>query len=227
MEPAFQSPFNTLPPVVVALAVIMAGLELLFQAAGLGLLGGAAGIGWRQSAMESFGVFDSVWQWMRTNNTWPWEHIRRFLTFPLLHAGFYHALFSVVFVLAMGNFVGRAFHPMAVLAVFWLSSIAGALGFVVFLNEGQPLVGGYPGAFGLIGAFTFLLWTQLVAQGENQNRAFSLIAMLMAIHLGFSLFSGNFGGFVSELCGFTMGFFLSFLVSPGGWSRVLGKLRNR
>ncbi len=227
MSDAFQSPFNRLPPVVTALAVVIAGLEVLFQLSGLGLLGGAAGMGWRQGAIEQFAVFDRVWQWMVLNDLWPWEHLRRFLTYPLIHDDALHAVFVIVFVLAMGNMVADVFHPLAVLAIFWLSAIAGALAFVVFLDEGRQLVGGFPGAYGLIGAFTFLLWANLTARGASQYRAFSLIAMLMAIQIGFAVVFGEFGRAVSDLAGFAAGFLLSFLVSPGGWSRVMAKLRQR
>ena len=227
MEPAFQSPFNDLPPVVVALAVVIGGLEVMFQLSGLGLLGGAAGAGWRQGAIEQFAIFDRVWHWMVSQELYPWEHLRRFLTYPLIHDDALHAVFVIVFVLAMGNIVAGVFHPLAVLAIFWLSSIAGALAFVLILNEGRQLVGGFPGAYGLIGAFTFLLWTNLAAMGGNKNRAFSLIAMLMAIQLGFALVFGEFGRAVSDLFGFAAGFLMSFLVAPGGWARVLAKLRQR
>ena len=227
MEPEFQSPFNKLPRVVVALAVVIGGLEVLFQLSGLGLLGGAAGAGWRQGAIEQFAVFDRVWHWMATNSIWPWEHLRRFLTYPLIHDDAMHAVFVIVFVLAMGNMVASVFHPLAVLAIFWVSSMAGALGFVLILDEGRQLVGGFPGAYGLIGAFTFLLWANLVAQHANQYRAFSLIAILMAIQIGFGLLSGQFGRAVSDLVGFGAGFLLSFLVAPGGWSRLLARLRQR
>ena len=39
-----------------------------------------------------------------------------------------------------------------------------------------------------------------------------------------------FGGgldWVADLVGFVAGFGLSFLVSPGGWARVMNKLRQR
>lgn len=223
----FQSPFNKLPPVVVALAVVIGGLELLFTMAGMRLIGGPLGEGWRQAAIEDFGIFDQLWQWMVANQTWPWEILRRFLTYPLIHEDGLSAIFVIVFVLAMGKMVGEVFHPLAVIAVFWASAIAGALAYVVFLDEPRQLVGGFPGAYGLIGAFTFLLWANLTAQGANQYRAFSLIAMLMAIQIGFGLVSGAFGRAVSDLAGFGAGFLLSFLVSPGGWSHVLEKLRGR
>lgn len=223
----FQSPFNKLPPVIVALAVIIGGLELLFTMAGMRLIGGPLGEGWRQAAIEDFGVFDQLWEWMVANQSWPWDMLRRFLTYPLIHEDTLSAVFVIVFVLAMGKMVGEVFNPVAVLAVFWLSAIVGALAYVTVLDEPRQLVGGFPGAYGLIGGFTFLLWANLTARGANQYRAFSLIAMLMAIHLGFAIFSGDFGRTVSDLGGFFAGFLISFVVCPGGWRTILAKLRGQ
>ena len=46
MEDHNVSPFNVLPPVVVALTVVIAGLEVMFQLATAGFLGGQGGVGW-------------------------------------------------------------------------------------------------------------------------------------------------------------------------------------
>ncbi len=227
MENHNASPFHALPPVVVALAVIIGGLELLFQAATYGLLGGQAGVGWRLAAIQDFGVFEEVAAFMWENGVYPPEQLLRLLTYPLIHAGLVHAAFVIVFILAIGNMVCQVFSPLAFVAIFLLSSIAGAFGFLILLDSGIPLIGGYPGVYGLIGAFTFLLWTGLGREGENQFRAFGLIAALLGIQLLFGAINGEFSNVVAEMTGFAAGFLLSFVVSPGGWQRVLAKLRQR
>ena len=45
----------------------------------------------------------------------------------------------------------------------------------------DPLVGGYPAVYGLLGAFTFLLWARLGEEHANQFRAFTLIGFLLGI----------------------------------------------
>lgn len=222
-----ESPFNKLPLVVVGLALVIAGIEIALQMAHAGLIGGARGVGWREVAFEDYGVFNSVWEQLVSRRYFPWEHMRRFLTYPLFHAGFQHAIFVVVFILAMGNFVGRVFHPLAVLAIFWLASITGALAFVVVFDYQYVFIGGFPGAYGLIGAFTFLLWVDLAGRAENQMRAFTLIAILMGIQVLFGFIRFDFGNVLAELVGFATGFFASFLLAPGGWSRAIAKLRQR
>ncbi|MEX3016586.1 rhomboid family intramembrane serine protease [Gymnodinialimonas hymeniacidonis] len=227
MEDHNVSPFNALPPVVVALAVVIFGLELMFQAATAGFLGGQGGVGWRLAAMEDFAVLDQVWTWMVTNGIYPAEQLLRFVTYPLIHGSFVHAAFVVVFILALGKMVAEVYSTLAFLAVFWVSAVAGALGFVLIMDSPFPLVGGYPGVYGLIGAFTFLMWMRAEAQGSGQMRAFGLIGALLAIQLLFALINGEFGTVVADFTGFVTGLLLSFVVSPGGWARLLTRMRQR
>lgn len=86
---------------------------------------------------------------------------------------------------------------------------------------------GYPAVYGLIGAFTFLLWVRLAGTGTNQYRAFTLIGFLLGIQLVFGLLFGGGNDWVADVAGFATGFGLSFFVSPGGWGRVRAKLRHR
>jgi membrane associated rhomboid family serine protease len=149
------------------------------------------------------------------------------VSYPLIHLSFTHAAFVVVFLLALGKMVGEVFRLWAVLAVFFSATLAGAAAYTALPFITAPLIGGYPSVYGLIGAFTFLLWTNLANTGDNQYRAFSLIGILMAIQLLFGLIFGSGWEWVAELSGFAAGFLLSFLVSPGGWVRVRAKIRER
>src|SRR5690606_26779556 len=117
-----------------------------------------------------------------------------------VHLSLTHAAFVVVFTLALGKFVGEIFHPVAFVALFLGSAILAALVYtlcvvqfpVLRAGQGQmvPLVGGYAGAFGLIGAFTFVLWVRLGASGGEGWRAFSLIGLMMLVRLLFGVFFG-------------------------------------
>ncbi len=225
--PHMESPFNTLPPVVVALALALFGVEAAIQLGERGLIGGPEAVGWRLALIQQFAVIDELFDQMLALNVWPPEHLVRLVAYPFVHANFTHMLFVVIFVLALGKMVGEIFSPWAVLAVFFGSSVVGAMVYVWVLDPTLPLFGGYPGAYGLIGAFTFLLWVQLAATGGPQQRAFYLIGFLMGIQLIFGLLFGGGLDWVADLTGFFTGFLLSFVVSPGGWSRVMAKLRRR
>lgn len=224
---ANASPFNNVPIAAVGIAMVMAAVEIVLQAAELGLAGGAQGVGWRIGAFRDYAFFGPIWDQMWELGLFPLEHMIRFVTYPFLHGTFFHAAFAVVIVLAIGKAVGEVFSTAAFLAVFFASSILGALVFAVVTDANSPLIGGYPGGYGLIGAFTFLLWTRLAAVGANSYRAFSLIGILMGIQLVFGALLGGSPDWIADLAGFVVGFLLSFVVSPGGWARVTERLRQR
>jgi len=220
-------PFNRLPPVVVALVLVMAGIELVFQAGRLGLVGGPGAIGWRLAAVQTYGFLDPVFDWMRANGIYPPEQMLRFVTYPFIHASFTHAVFTIVFLLAIGKVVGEVFNAVAVLGVFFAASILGALAYGFLSHTRIPLIGAYPGDYGLIGAFTYLIWARLTVLGENRYRAFSLIGFLLAIQLIFALLIGGSPEWIADTAGFAAGFVLSFIVRPGGWEALLARLRKR
>lgn len=221
------SPFLDMPRTVIALAAIMGGIEVMFSLAQAGYLGGAGGIGWRLAAIRDFGFSGQVFDWMRDTGQYPWEHVRRFITYPFLHLSFTHALFVVVFILAIGKAISGAFGGWKLLLVFWTSAVFGALVYGGMFAFTAPLVGGYPGVYGLIGAFTFLLWVRARALGEAPIRAFALIGFLLGIQLLFGALFGSSGDWTADLAGFVAGFGLSFLLVPGGWARLRDTLRRR
>ncbi len=222
-----QGPVNPLPPAVLGLAVIVIGVETMFSLAERGVLGGAAGIGWRTGAIQDYGFYGEALDWMVVNRAAPPDLLLRFVTYPLLHMGFTHALFVAVFVLAIGKLVGEVFGNVAVLTVFFAASVVGALAYGLVLDDPYPLVGGYPGVYGLIGTYTFLLWLRAGAMGENQLMAFRLIGVLLGIQLFFGAIFGLGNDWLADLAGFGAGFGLGFAFVPGGWAKMRERLRGR
>lgn len=222
-----EAPFNPLPPAVVGLAALLVLIELVFQAGARGFAGGAEAVGWRIAAFNSFAFLPDLFERALATGEWQAGDLFRLVSYVFLHQGFAHLAFVIVFLLAMGKFVGELFHPAALLTVFFGSAICGALAYGLLLDDRIALIGGYPAVYGLIGAYTFVLWTGLGAMQQNRARAFLLIGFLMAFQLLFGLLFGGGNYWVAEFAGFCGGFILSFLVSPGGWRRVVGKLRQR
>jgi len=222
-----QSPINPLPPIVVALAILIFGSELIFQAGARGFAGGPEAIGWRLSAVRDYGFSGAVFDWMLETGRWPGEHLMRFVTYPFIHFSFTHTLMVLVFLLALGKMVGEIFGTFAVLLVFFSSAIVGALAYALFLDDPQPLIGGYPAVYGLIGSYTFMLWVSLTGTGNTQYRAFTLIGFLMGIQLLFGLVFGGSSDWIADLFGFVNGFIVSMLMVPGVWGRIRDRLRQR
>lgn len=223
----FEPPFNTLPPVVLALFVIMAGIEATLSLAEAGMVGGPAAVGWRLALVRDWGfsgqIFDAMW----AQGYFPMEHLLRFITYPFIHLSFTHALIAIVLMLALGKMAAEVMGQLAMLALFFVSGIGGALAYALLLNDPVWLVGAYPSVYGLIGGYSFVLWRRQASTGGPQWQAFSLIAILMGLQLVWSLFASVGNGWVAELAGFVCGFAISFVCAPGAWARILGRLRQR
>lgn len=228
-DPRNQSPFNALPPVVVGLTLLIAGIELLFQAGAAGVLGGQDAVGWRLDAIRDWAVLDAVAGWMLETGQVPPREAARILTYPLIHTGFGHAAFVCVFVLALGNVIAPFYAGWRIPAIFWGSAVAGGLAYVIVFDSPVPLTGGYPAAYGLIGAFTYLTRRGLTRM--DPDRAFLLIGFLLAIQPIFGLASGQGFAWVphwgADMVGAAAGYGLASLLFPGGMGRLLGRLRQR
>ncbi|WP_339113429.1 rhomboid family intramembrane serine protease [Thioclava sp. GXIMD2076] len=220
-----EGPLNKLPPIVWILAAPIIIGELMFGLGQAGLF--QNGVVWRAEALQRFAYDPNLMRAMMEAGVHPWRQMARVVTYPFVHGSFTHAAFVLVFILALGKMVGEVFRGWAVAVVFFASSILAALIYTALPFTQGALYGGYPAAYGLIGAFSFIQWTYLGATRGNRMQAFQLIGFLMGIQLLFSLIFGGTDQWIADLSGFIVGFVVSFFVSPGGWGRVLAKLRNR
>ncbi|MDU8928792.1 rhomboid family intramembrane serine protease [Alisedimentitalea sp. MJ-SS2] len=221
------SPVNPVSPPVVLFFLVMLGIEFAFTLGNQGLVGGPAAVGWRAGAVQDYAFNGAVFELMWQHGRWPAEHVMRFVTYLFVHWSFIHMIVAGVMLLALGKFVGEVFAWWAVAIVFLGSGIGGALVWAVFANDPGYLVGAFPGVYGLIGAFSYVLWLKLGEKGAPRARAFTLIGFLMFIQLVFGILFGARTNWVADLSGFGWGFLLSFVVSPGGWFRLRDRLRQR
>lgn len=220
-----QPPLNPLPTAVWLLAGPMIALELVFNLGAARMIGGANAIGWRTQAIETYGVWPAYWRQQLAAGAFDFELLRRFLTFAFFHINATHAVFAIVILLALGKYVGEAFRSAATLAVYFISGAIGALIYASIPSIDLPMFGAYPGDYGLIGAFTYILWMR--GAGLQKYRAFSMIGFLLAVQLVFGLFFGGGPDWIADLGGFVTGFLLSFALAPGGLARLLGMIRQR
>lgn len=218
-------PLNPLPPVVWALALPMIALEIVLQIGAAGIAGGPDAVGWRLEAITRVAFIPDLWREMWTLGQFPPEHMLRFVAYPFVHGNMTHAAFAVVILLALGKFTGEVLRFWAVLVVFFGAAIAGALAYGLLATR-VPLIGAYPGDYGLVGAFTYLMWLRLAGSGR-EYRAFSMIGLLLVAQLVFGVLFGGGLDWVADLAGFAAGFVLTILVVPGGIPRLMDRLRQR
>jgi membrane associated rhomboid family serine protease len=105
--------------------------------------------------------------------------------------------------------------------------LLGAVAVALVVRGVQPLFGAYPAVYGLIGAFTYLLWLRLGQAGENRLQAFRLIGMLLAIQLVFGALFGSSPQWLGDVGGFLAGGATAVLVAPGGFAALRARLRSR
>ena len=229
MQPGPPNPFNDLPPLVVALALVIAGVELIFQAGASGYVGGQGAVGWRLTALETWSVREDVWDWMVRTRQVPLDEAARLFAYPFVHAGFTHAAMVCVFVLALGNVVAPFYPGWRLLVIFFGAAFGGAVVYLALFDARSPLYGGYPPAYGLIGAFTYL--TQRGLTRADPSRAFLLIGLLLAIQPVFGLLLARNLGWVpdwsADLGGAATGYLIAMLLFPGAVRRLRDRLRQR
>jgi membrane associated rhomboid family serine protease len=222
-----ESPFNAIPLVPLVLVLIIAAVELTLTAAANGWVGGAQGVGWRAGAFGEFQFYPEVMTEIFERGRGTFDYWKRFVTYPFIHGSLTHAVWVCVLLLALGKFVGEIFSPVAFLILFFASSIFGAAIYGVSSWQNTQLIGAYPGVYGLIGAYTYLMWLALERMGDNQLKAFQLIGILLGIMLVYSMLFGSSPTWIAEVSGFLIGLFIAPLLAPGGWSAFLDRIRKR
>lgn len=222
-----EHPVNPLPPVVWLLVLPIVAMEIVLSVGSYGIAGGPDAIGWRADALQRFALSPLMLDQMLADGRFNLDYAMRFVTYAFVHGNFTHALFATVFILALGKFVGEVYRGWAVLAIFLGAVVAGGIAYSLVPGLQVSLYGGYPGAYGLIGAFTFILWAKLGAEHANRAGAFTLIGFLLGIQLLFGAIFGGAPDWIADLAGFATGFCLSFVVGPGGPAHLLRVIRQR
>ncbi len=222
-----QRAFNSVPEVIVVLVAVIFGIELAFQLGGQGVIGGPAAVGWRIKAIEGYTISPLVLEWMVDRQDFRLDLSRRLVTYAFVHVSLVHAVFACGMLLALGKFVGDVWNRFSLLLVLLVATVAGALVHGMTAEPQQPLVGAYPAIYGLIGAFTYLVWLRIEQEGGNRLAAFRMIGMLLGMQLLFGLIFGSTPHFVADVAGFAAGLMVSPLLGPGGWARFIDRMRQR
>ncbi|MCA1336580.1 rhomboid family intramembrane serine protease [Pseudooceanicola marinus] len=222
-----DSPVNPVSPVIVVIFIAIIGIEGIFSLGNVGLIGGPQSIGWRLGALQDYAFSPAFLDYMLATGDAAPQLLMRFVTYPFIHGSFQSALIAGVMFLALGKFVGEAMKPLGLAILFLATVIGGALVFGLVAPDTEPLFGAFPAAYGMIGAYSYMLAIYYRAVGQNQVMAFRLIGILMGIQLLFGLFFETGMAWVADIAAFILGFALAPVLLPGGFARLRAKLRHR
>lgn len=206
-------PVNPLPPVVILLAVLLAVPEIIFQLGEASIIGGPEGAKWRQLIAKEYGFSNRAVHLMWETGQYPFSTLKRFVSYLFFDVNLVATLFSVVFVLALGKFVGERVSSLAVLLIFFGSGIGGATLQTLFNGPDQAMLGASTASFGMIGALSWILFSQQRIEGRSGFKAFRLILQLTVFLVIMAyIFGGR--GWVDCVSGFIIGFPLCAVLRP-------------
>ena len=214
------SPVNPIPPVIIVVACLVIAPELVLQAAEHGWVGGPAAIGWRNTLIERYGFFDQLFEHMRQTRQAPPTDLLRLVSYAFVHFSMMHALFATIMILALGKRVAEEFSTVSVLVILFLASVVGPIVYGLIFTFSYPLVGAFPAVYGLLGAYTWILWLALDGKGHARWSAFRLIGFLMVLQLVYLLIAGGTNDWLANLAGFVLGFGMSFVLAPDARPRL-------
>jgi len=214
---------NPLPPAVIVL--------FLAVVIGEAYIAGAEAQLWGQfdariGLIRQFAFLPEGFERAVSAGIWQPELFWRMLTYPFVHDAVMQSILASVLILALGKFVGEILGNTAVFAIFGISSVCAALGYAQFTSSTYPLFGGHPPAYGLIGGFSFVLFSRAEGLLSHQLRASRMLGLLMAINISFSLFSSGQTLWVAELCAAVAGFISAALIQPSGLASLVAKFRR-
>ena len=221
-----QPILNEMPSVIMALFLLVVGIEGFIVLGEQGMLGNRYGLGMRYGLINQFGLFPAALNPQIETGVFSWFELKRYISFTFIHGSSVGTAISCALLLAMGKFVGSVFSNVATLIVFIGSAIGGALMYSLLVPTGPVLFGMFTGVYGLLGAHAFLRWVAFRAAGQPSLQAFSLIGFLICIQIVFAFSFGNTWVWVAELAGALIGFLICFFVAPGGFQRILNVIRR-
>lgn len=232
--PKPESPVNHVPFVVVVTALALLGIETAFWLADRQIISSNSAVRWRLDAYNAYAFDPAALERVFVFQEYALSTIWTFVTYPFINQGMAPTVFAAALTLALGKFVSEFYGASRFVAIFVLTTVVGAIAYALVFPQGLALLGAYPPVFGLIGAFTYVLWMRLGQAGANQLLAFRLIGVLIAIQLVFTVVivlmgqaSNGWPTWVAEIAGFLTGFSISVLLAPGGWASFVTRMRQR
>lgn len=189
-------------PVILFFLLSAALIEITLQLADAGLLGMPR---LRILTYQNAAFWPGLLQGWRPN--YAAQPYTMFVSYAFVHGGLTHLIFNMVTLVSLGVAVIRDIGQIGFLIVYAVSTLTGALVFVVFTTSFQPMVGASGALFGLAGA---LVWWNIIYTFQQDTTiavkaasviwpATVLIALNVIMYYGFDknvAWETHLGGFI-------------------------------
>ncbi len=219
---ANASPINRIPPVILAIFLLVTGLEILFQLTQRDMIGRPELLGLRVDLIQKYGFVDTLFEYMRVNHVYDWETLHRFVTFPFMHFSGQHAIMAGLMFLAIGKGVADYFHPLSVVALFVIVNFVGALAVGLLGSHNQYLVGLFTAVYGFLGAVVWMMIYRPGTLKRGSKTALQLVGFLVVMQIVFHFAIRGDDEWINRFAGLGTGFLLSYVLGPDGLQRVRG-----
>lgn len=107
-----------------------------------------------------------------------------FLTYSILHGGFWHLAFNMITLISVGSAVQERCGTRRYAAIYVASILGGGIGFGLLAPTLQPMVGASGAIFGLLGAIVALDTIERRALRLSMRPVVRLVGILIALNAG-------------------------------------------
>jgi membrane associated rhomboid family serine protease len=107
-----------------------------------------------------------------------------FLTYSILHGGFWHLAFNMITLISVGSAVQERCGTRRYAAIYVASILGGGIGFGLLAPTLQPMVGASGAIFGLLGAIVALDTIERRALRQSMRPVVRLVVILIALNAG-------------------------------------------
>lgn len=202
-DPRSQAPGETwrpLPRGLVALVLLIVGIELLLQAADAGLIA-ERGLRLRVYAVGAFwgGLLHGA------EPIFPLQPVTMFVSHALLHGGLLHLAMNMAVLLGLGRLVADRYGDRTVLPIFLLTAIAGGAVFGLIGSREIPMVGASGAVFGFLGVWSAWDWARHRAAGASVQPVVMRALALVLINVVFFVALGGMLAWEAHLGGYLAG----------------------
>ena len=194
-----------IPRGVLALAVLVGSIEVLFSLGEMGLGLAVNETSWRAMAVHNYGVWLPLFDMDPAADESVLRSLVRLITYPFIDYSFVATLFGVVFILAMGKFISNFLNQVQVVMIFFLSTIVGGLGFGLFYSGTLPLIGSSPGFFGFFGGVFTVALLPIDTGITNRRALISMPLLLLGLQIVLGILAGGLSIWIADLAGFIAG----------------------